>query len=119
MATYRVIRKGHWVNGTMIPPGGLVEINGDLPAGLADRLELVSEVIEQTEGTGKEGSMEGATESKEEANPWRTLPQSIIDLLVGAGFENPGLVRSATDDKLLSIEGIGAAKVKVIREILA
>lgn len=117
MATYRVIRKGHWVNGSMIPPGGLVEINGDLPALLADRLELVSEVVPSTDDGNKEVSKPDS--KPDETKPWRTLPSSIVEQLVAAGFTSPELVNKATDDQLLGIQNIGAAKVKVIREILA
>jgi hypothetical protein len=106
MATYRVKGKAHWVGDQRIPVGGTVEIQGDLPAGLADRLELeapsVVVVVTTTEAKG-----------------WGLLPPSTIGKLSAAGFDTPEKVIAASDADILKIDGIAEGTLKVIREILA
>lgn len=136
--TYRVLPglKGHQVGPKLYKPGETLEIDEAAAIGLEDRLELVSgkEKGEKDEApvvnsappvvqpAGPATVMPDRTPVREEAEKevdWRTLPKDTINALVGAGFNTPARVRDASDDQLLGINGVGAAKVKVIREILA
>lgn len=63
--------------------------------------------------------VEESTEEKkpaEEEVSFDDLPRS--SLLQDAGYGTAGAVRSASDDDLLAIDGIGAATVRDIRSIL-
>ena len=106
MATYRVKGKGHWQDGKLILPGEIVEIEGDLPAGMADRLELKdsSELV----------TLEPVTEKG-----WGLLPNSTINKLSAAGLDTPEKVIVASDEEILKIDGIAEGTLKVIREMLA
>ena len=86
--------------------GETVEIEGDLPAGMADRLELA--------GASEPMTQEPATEKG-----WGLLPNSTINKLSAAGFDTPEKVRAASDEEILKIDGIAEGTLKVIREMLA
>ncbi len=49
---------------------------------------------------------------------WGGLPPVVIDLLVDAGYETPDVVRSASDDDLLAVDGIGPFRLAQIRKAL-
>lgn len=106
MATYRVKGKGHWHEGKLILSGETVEIEGDLPAGMADRLELA-------------GASEPVTQEPATEKGWGLLPNSTINKLSAAGFDTPEKVRAASDEEILKIDGIAEGTLKVIREMLA
>ena len=106
MATYRVKGKGHWQEGKLIFPGETIEIAGDLPAGMADRFDLVaSDTTEEHAPVTEKG--------------WGLLPQSTIGKLSAAGFDTPAKVIAASDAEILKIDGIAEGTLKVIREMLA
>lgn len=135
--TYRVRPglKGHQVGPRLYKPGETLKLEESAVIGLEDRLELVEKgekdekdepVVNSapvpTAPVGPATVMPDRTPDRQEAEKeadWRTLPKDLVNSLVGGGFNTPARVREATDDQLLGINGVGAAKVKVIREILA
>lgn len=133
--TYRVRPglKGHQVGTKLYNPGETFEMEEEAAIGIEDRLELVEKgeknetpVVNSAppvvQPTGPATVMPDRTPVREEAEKeadWRTLPKDLVNTLVGGGFNTPARVREASDDQLLGVNGIGAAKVKVIREILA
>ena len=48
-----------------------------------------------------------------EGSPVRPMAKKLIE----AGFHTPRLVKHATDDELLAVEGIGPATLRHIREV--
>jgi hypothetical protein len=69
----------------------------------------------ETEGGAVEASSNG-----EATNVATPLPETFPhrELLEGAGFSTVEKVRAATDEELISIDGVGASRLKEIRKAL-
>lgn len=135
--TYRVKPglKGHTVNGRLYKPGETFKMDERAAVGLEDRLELADEkdgeqtpVVNSTppvvQPTGPatvapDRPVQPTPTTADQGPDWRTLPKDVVKALTDGGFDTPDKVRAASDDQLLGVTGIGAAKVKVIREIMA
>ena len=108
-------------------PGDIVELTEREATGLLDKLEPVEANAEQP---GKklvttvapevdDQSEEQAEESDDEPDDQRylTLPGSVIVALQDGGYFEDDVIRGATDDELLALDGVGPGTLRKIRAL--
>lgn len=105
--------------GRIYQAGDIVEMEEVAYPGFADKLAPLEEAAAPEAASTGDAAVEQEEESTASPTLTELLSAPVAKALTEAGLDTVDLVKAASDEKLLAVEGIGAKTLSYIREQVA